>query len=221
MCSILASLSQGFALASPQSNFLSFFLFCSDVKHGPGVSAVTLKGYTSLHIAARRGNADTCVSLIDAGASPKSENMGGETPLILACRHSRVEVVKALLQLGVDPYERGSDFVFYFYRFCRNETASSGQNALEATLNDEMFVLYVILEVYIYPSFQIIQNLKSSPLHLAVRNQDLDAVKAILSTDPVALNQPDHRGRLPLQNAALAGNVKLVTFSSSPLPSSP
>ena len=58
--------------------------------------------YTLLHVAAEQGNTRPCKALIDEGANIDSEDFLGKTPLAVAAKKGRKDVVNFLLQNGAE-----------------------------------------------------------------------------------------------------------------------
>jgi truncated hemoglobin YjbI len=69
--------------------------------HGP-------KRCTALHMAARRGNTDAIIALLDASADIEVRDSSGETPLRRAVNCNKVEAARVLLARGADPHSIGS-----------------------------------------------------------------------------------------------------------------
>ena len=58
---------------------------------------------TPLHKAARQGDAEAIVVLIDAGANPNAKDDSGDTPLHRAAKGGHAKAIAALLAAGADP----------------------------------------------------------------------------------------------------------------------
>ncbi len=78
------------------------------------VKAQEADGFTALHWAAQRNNAELVDLLIAAGANVKAASRYRVTPLYLACNNGNAAIAERLLKAGADP----------------NETALEGQTAL-------------------------------------------------------------------------------------------
>lgn len=74
---------------------------------------------TVLHLAAKCGNIEACGCIISASFSiPNYINFqddGGWTPLVWACEHGHIDIVKYLISKGAD-----LDIRLYQYSFKRN-----------------------------------------------------------------------------------------------------
>lgn len=57
---------------------------------------------TALHTAAMRGAPASARVLLEAGADKECRDVDGNTPLLLAARYGKLEVVSALLAAGAD-----------------------------------------------------------------------------------------------------------------------
>ena len=66
------------------------------------------KRCTARHMAARRGNFDVIVALLDGGADIEARDSAGETPLRRAVNCNKVHAAKVLLARGADPLSTGS-----------------------------------------------------------------------------------------------------------------
>ncbi|MBM9548307.1 ankyrin repeat domain-containing protein [Leptospira sp. 201903074] len=80
----------------------------------------SVDGYTLLHYAAELGNADLTKFLLSKGANANEAMIRGNTPLSTAIGFEKTEIIKILLEAGVDPnYQLGeSDYHrshFHYY----------------------------------------------------------------------------------------------------------
>ena len=94
--------------ASGKRTTLAAFL----LKRGADVHAVDCHGRTALHDACSSGSLVSFNALVAAGADIHAVDKYQETPLTCACLRGRYDIVRSLLDLGVDPamHEQG-DFV--------------------------------------------------------------------------------------------------------------
>jgi len=60
-------------------------------------------GFQAIGLAALKGHADLCKTLLDKKADMNAKDEDGETPLMKAAAEGRLEVVKLLLAAGADP----------------------------------------------------------------------------------------------------------------------
>ncbi len=71
---------------------------------GANVGATTETGETALHYAARAGNPEIALALVEKGAGVDArESVKGQTPLMFAAAYGRTGVARALLRAGADP----------------------------------------------------------------------------------------------------------------------
>jgi ankyrin repeat protein len=70
--------------------------------HAPSLHYKSPLGSTFLHLAILGGNPRTVLFLLQAGLSPETTNIYGETPLHWACRIASVEVINLLLRKGAN-----------------------------------------------------------------------------------------------------------------------
>ncbi|MEZ5290015.1 MAG: ankyrin repeat domain-containing protein [Vicinamibacterales bacterium] len=74
------------------------------LQQGSDVNAAQGDGMTALHWAAMKGDAELAQMLVYAGANVKATTrLGANTPLIVAARNGRPDVVKVLLEAGAEP----------------------------------------------------------------------------------------------------------------------
>ena len=67
-----------------------------------------VKRCTPLHMAARRGNAETAAALLDAGAAIEARDSMGDTPLRRAVNCNQTSVARLLVERGADVRSVGS-----------------------------------------------------------------------------------------------------------------
>jgi ankyrin repeat protein len=80
-------------------------------------------GVTALHEAARRGDIDTCMSLLDQGASLELKSGGrtrGMTALHFAAENGHPQLIKLLLDKGASPHTESMSQPTPFYRAARS-----------------------------------------------------------------------------------------------------
>ena len=78
------------------------------LQKGAHIGARTGQKNTALHYAVDDGRLDNVRLLLDYGCDPNAQNLRGETPLLLACRESKLgtcmnSIVELLLQRGANP----------------------------------------------------------------------------------------------------------------------
>ncbi|TNN51361.1 Ankyrin repeat domain-containing protein 45 [Liparis tanakae] len=67
------------------------------VDHGASVNERTVRGYSSLHLAACWGHLDTVRVLLELGADPLSQTFTGQRPVDLAMTHCKTDCVDCFL----------------------------------------------------------------------------------------------------------------------------
>uniref|UniRef100_A0A087XDP2 Ankyrin repeat domain 45 n=1 Tax=Poecilia formosa TaxID=48698 RepID=A0A087XDP2_POEFO len=70
------------------------------VKQGAKLDEQTVRGYTSLHLAACWGHLDTVKTLLELGADLKAKTFREESPLDLAKRYSQTDCIDHLTLAG-------------------------------------------------------------------------------------------------------------------------
>ena len=69
-------------------------------------AAISSKGATALHFAAKQGRVDVAEILLASGASISAEGAGIDTPLALACASVQLDVAAFLMANGAGPEPR-------------------------------------------------------------------------------------------------------------------
>ncbi|KAK2723984.1 hypothetical protein QYM36_002353 [Artemia franciscana] len=118
-----------------------------------------------LHLAVKNGSADVCNLLIKSGAEIDATNVHGETPLGTAIKTSNLDLVKLLLKSGANP-NCGA---------CLHLAVEKGRADLCELLID------------FGAKLDAMNANKEYPLHVAVRNNNLELVNFLLvktQTDP-------------------------------------
>lgn len=163
----------------------------------PDVNAENFDGRTPLLIASMNGRLETLRFLLELGADTRattnSTGQGSVNALELAALHGHAEVVKALLQAGADPKGRGD-----------------GPSALHwAVMGGNGEVIKVL------GTNPALREAKTpghgTPLHLAVRDKQLQAVKTLLDLG-ASVNSRDDQGRTPLHTAVSEGVMEAITM---------
>jgi ankyrin repeat protein len=157
-------------------------------------------GFTPLHMAAQAGALELVKKLLAKGAKPNAQtalaapvpfrpSTGQQTPLLLAARNNRVDVMHALIEAGADPKIKGQDGASLLLA-----AAASGE--LEATKY----------------AFQFDKDVKAvdgegrTAMHESVSNpgsgatqEDRVELVQFLADIGVPLDEKDARGRTPIQ----------------------
>lgn len=158
--------------------FLTVFLICSQPTRGQEAKAQSKPtteqtGYeplTPLMRVAARGQLDELRSLLKAGAGVNETNAIGLTALILAAATDHVDVVHALLEAGADPNAAGGVAHAGFF------------SVLTVAMNHQHKNRLKMIDILIAGGAKVNPPnwFPESPLFVAVRERDVEIVKALL-----------------------------------------
>jgi ankyrin repeat protein len=150
--------------------------------------------WTTLHIAADRGDVDMVKYLVEKGANPSAHTLFGQTPLQVAAIRLNSEVVDYLSQLqGTAESAKGP---------------SCGYNFLHlAAWNGDATLINRLVKAKGDPSLSTSEGW--TPLHLAAQNGHLKVVELLLQLG-VELEPVSVAGFLPLHLAAQNGHGLVV-----------
>ncbi|KAK2586051.1 hypothetical protein KPH14_012048 [Odynerus spinipes] len=201
------------------------------LKSGAGPNLTTDDGQTPVHVAASHGNLTTLLLLLDDGGDPmfKSKQThlmalddstsNGETPLHLACRGCKADVVRHLIEFVKQ--NKGPEVATAYVNSLTNEGASALHYAAQiepsevSTPGDDRAVVRALLEGGADVSMQTRQAQESAFHHcaLAGNNEVLSEMISHMSATEVqkALNRQSAVGWTPLLIAAHRGHMELVT----------
>ena len=145
-----------------------------------------------LHCGVMGNHPETVKLLLDSGSDPNSQDLLGQTPLIMAITHGYYDIATLLM-------ERGSDV---------NKLTIDNESALYwAVLKEHMETIQMLIE-----NGAKINELTSSgatPLTQAVRNRNEEIVRLIL-TSQCDINMKDHMLWSALHWGACVGHIKIV-----------
>jgi ankyrin repeat protein len=163
---------------------------------GVNLNEVGLDNRTALHWAARGGYADIVDVLTKAGADVDKPDSSGKTALHWAAKGVHKAAVKQLLAAGADVHKqdgRGWSPLRY--------AGEARDNQKSTKLSKQAPAVRETIEVL---------TSGKTPLHYAVENGDVDAVKALLESG-AAIDKADNKGKTPLHYAAeKAKNMEIV-----------
>jgi ankyrin repeat protein len=182
---------------------------------------------TPLELASRRGWCDVVELIIDqvSAVYPMACNDYGMMPLHEACFHGHAEVVKMLLNRGVDASITGKDGWISIHAAAFNGHAEVIQTLLEAggdpnTMDKRrwtplMYASYgghheairVLLRNRAHS--HICDTSARSPVHIAAYNGHLQAVN-LLTDRVIEIDERDRKGYTPLYDAATQGHADVV-----------
>jgi ankyrin repeat protein len=151
-------------------------------------------GWTLLHIAADKGNADICKILIDAGAIVKSDDYG-KTPLHVAAASGNVEVCKILI---------GGRLADVYAKDDKGKTPFDYAESVE--IKD--FLCNVAVKLLEAENHQ---GSKKTPLLLAITHANVDVVKYLVERG-ADISVTDEYGEAPLFDAVCSGNLGVVKY---------
>lgn len=147
-------------------------------------------GLTPLHWAAYLGRLNIARKLIDAGAIVDSRGVGGgKTPLHYATQGQDYKMVQLLINKGAD--------------------VNAGDNMGFTPLHNSSSSFYVKRLVSAGADVNARNNEQSTPLHIAVYQDHLPRVMALLKAGAY-VNARNRNGNTPLDWAESAGNIPIA-----------
>ena len=105
------------------------------IRSGSRLHLKDIDGNSALHFAARNGDANTCVLLLDAGAQLVETNRAGETPLDLGARGGHTETVTCLLNSWALQNGSSTTLLQGFLEASKSGNASTAQAFIERGIN--------------------------------------------------------------------------------------
>jgi ankyrin repeat protein len=192
------------------------------LNNGASVAVKDRQGNTPLHIAAQLGDLDSVKMLLAKGADANAKTnvanvgrgrggggggffriVGGQTPLMLAAKANKEEVMKALVAAGADP----------------KATAQDGSNLLMAAAGTG----HVEITQYAFeldPDIKTITDDKRTVMHAAVNpaamqtstQPEICKVVQFLADKGAALDEKDANGRTPISIANVLPIDEAVTL---------
>jgi ankyrin repeat protein/beta-lactamase regulating signal transducer with metallopeptidase domain len=164
------------------------------IEQGADVMARNEKGATPLHRAARRGHRDVVKFLLEHGADINAQDNKGKTPLYLSATWGGYkDMVKFLLERGADVSILDND----------------GWNVLHTAAEAGQWeILVMLMAEGLRPETGVAENaspstaIGSTTLHLAVRYNQIAAVKTLLATG-MNVNIRNEKEQTPLYIAVL------------------
>ncbi|XP_066253302.1 serine/threonine-protein phosphatase 6 regulatory ankyrin repeat subunit B isoform X3 [Euwallacea similis] len=194
------------------------------LKSGAGPNIATHDGNTPVHVAAKYGNLQTMLLLLEDGGDPQYKNKissafhkKGETPLHLASRNCRPDVVTHLINYVKE--KRGESAASQYV----NELTENDESALHyvctviknevETPNSDREVVKLLLENGADVKLQTKQHETAFHLVASAGNNDvlLEMIAHMSPTDSQkALNRQNANGWTPLLIASHKGHIDLV-----------
>lgn len=172
-------------------------------------------GYSPLQSAARTGNADAALRLLDGGADKDALNIFDETPLMIAAREGHVPVAETLLDAGVD------------FAFHGCEHADTALHLASGRGHHKMVTLLMRRGA----AKDALNAFRETPMMVATRERHLAVVETLLAVDAdvtsreseffqTALHYAADRGHDAIASALLRGGAdkdSQDTFKYTPL----
>jgi ankyrin repeat protein len=148
------------------------------------------EGYTSLHYAASLGHVHLVMALIENAADERATTKDGYTPIMLAAKKRRCDVVEVLAT----------------YSALLQEQASASQSTTARTRPiDHTRFHSAALVMGCKPESDRVELLRD-----AVKQNNVAMTARIIATGTVSLEEQDQNGRTLLVLAAMAGNEEMI-----------
>ncbi|XP_077991081.1 transient receptor potential cation channel subfamily A member 1-like [Glandiceps talaboti] len=166
------------------------------------------KGNTALHYAAQ-GYLDNVEYLLSIGARVHVKNKAGRTPLHLATKNGRLDIIKVLVEKVPE------------YTTAKGMTASLRERFLNAEDKKGMTAFHIAASA---DFLDIVRHLRGRgvymtsthdghyPVHIASGSGAINVIKYLLEQDEQWLAWPDNDGNTLIHHAARKGHVKLVRY---------
>jgi ankyrin len=179
------------------------------VRFSADMDLKTSTGWTALHLAIRSGDPEMVDLLLGYGASahvPLSEN---KTPLIYAVEREETRIAETLIVMGgIDATAEGTQNI--------NATDAHGNSALTVAVQKGNSGLAVSL-LFNGADANIRTKTQDTPLHIAIRNDDLVAAGVLLERG-ARLMAKGPGGTNALVAAQNHGNAEMIDLLASYLP---
>ncbi|XP_065340589.1 serine/threonine-protein phosphatase 6 regulatory ankyrin repeat subunit C isoform X2 [Cloeon dipterum] len=188
------------------------------LKSGAGANVPTDDGQTPVHVASKYGNLATLLLLLEDGGDPLRTSKIGETPLHLACRGCRADVVRHLITFVTA--SKGKSVAIQYVNAASDEGASAIHYAAQVTKKEvehpmeDKEVIRLLLESGA-DTTQTTKTTQETAFHYcahAGNNDVLCEMISHLSQTEVqkALNRQTDKGWTPLLIACYHGHMELV-----------
>ncbi|TKR94474.1 hypothetical protein L596_008750 [Steinernema carpocapsae] len=194
-------------------------------------AAIDRRGSTPLHVAAKKGDLETCKLYAENGFNMSPADNYGATPLHVAAREGHTNLVEALIRLGADPDIRDAQGRTAVFHACLAGKASTLQAMISrmgfsidsrgilsssllhaAAFAGKVSCIERLVECGAYVSATDKDDL--TPLHIAAERGHLDCCRRLVSFGaPVnALSQTERQ--TPLSSALINGHAEIAEFLS-------
>lgn len=153
-----------------------------------------LNGNTALHYAAHLGSPELVKILLEYGGDNGKQNNLGQTPLLLSIHANNIKITKVLL-------EKKPNYI--------DKIDQDGFTILHYAIQLNKYELIELLFEY-KASCSIKTKAGNTPLHLSVKERNLEATKLLLEKQSHLVNEQNQGGYTPLHFAALYGTTQLI-----------
>lgn len=156
------------------------------LNYGASVNATTVDGQTALHLAGEYPRSAQVVSCLLRNNAKITFDSRGQTPLHVAAAHGFISMINLLLS-------QPDSHIFHRDNNRQMAVHLAGRNL-------DRKVVKLLLEHYV-----------DSPVHLAARTDDIEALKRTLP-EPYVPGLPGRHGQTPLLDAALHGREAALQY---------
>ncbi len=167
--------------------------FLAETEPIPDIDVRGANGKTALMIAARAGETDLVVELLERGANPNSTNVNGGTPLMFAAISGNDLIVKELLGRGAEVNAMGSNG----WNALMVASAKGFPDTVKMLLDSGADINAA--DVYLW-----------TPLHRAAYENRVLTVKVLLRHEGIEVDFQDDHGATALHHAAVRGHREIV-----------
>ena len=157
-------------------------------------------GNTLLHNACAEGNATIVEILVKNGADVLKPNRYGDTPIHIACKHARLDILKLVLNCtNCDPNQQNAEGDTALHIVCRMRTGRE----LE-------FLEMLTSTPGINPT--LLNHEGIAPIHTACMKSRLESLKVLLSSENCGPNQQNTRGDTALHIVCRMRTANVLQF---------
>ena len=169
--------------------------------HGAVPTAVDRNGDTPLHTAAFTDAKDVAELLLARGVEVDSRNRGGDTPLLVAASRGSIKVAELLLAHGASVNASSSDD-----DYTPSWVTSPYPTVTQQSIDKARLPL---AQAYGYNASRVAGLSGETPLHRAVKYQNIDMAKLLLAHG-ASVSVQDSAGRTPLSLAIEHRHAEMI-----------